>query len=270
MTTQTGLSLSRIIFPLIAATLIFTLGLMALLLEILSPPITAMRVVGFIFSFILYVLMVISFYNAVTVSPGFTPSHYLPEAPDIQLEYAKERYRISVMRGERLIDMLYPVQFCGECQSFRPPRSYHCRRCGKCVLKRDHHCPWIGQCVGWGNYKYFIQFLWVAPVNLLVGVLWHCIGLWRSYTATGSFEYIGTGKDAIRLFCAIVDISLAVAISSLGIIHTYHLIIGTTGQEETELYYLRRNKVTNLVCHNFRFSYYSNSLEAFHVLKGSA
>ena len=42
-----------------------------------------------------------------------------------------------------------------------PPRSHHCKQCGKCILKRDHHCFFTGSCVGFFNQKFFWVFcLW--------------------------------------------------------------------------------------------------------------
>lgn len=50
-------------------------------------------------------------------------------------------------------------RFCKKCECYKPPRSHHCKHCGKCVLRMDHHCPWIGNCVGFGNYAYFVRFV---------------------------------------------------------------------------------------------------------------
>lgn len=48
---------------------------------------------------------------------------------------------------------------CGQCQTFKPPASHHCRICNRCVAKMDHHCPWMNNCVGAANLKHFLLFL---------------------------------------------------------------------------------------------------------------
>lgn len=32
---------------------------------------------------------------------------------------------------------------CGQCQTFKPPQSHHCRICNRCISRMDHHCPWV-------------------------------------------------------------------------------------------------------------------------------
>lgn len=48
---------------------------------------------------------------------------------------------------------------CGQCQTFKPPFSHHCRICNRCVSRMDHHCPWMNNCVGASNLKHFFLFL---------------------------------------------------------------------------------------------------------------
>lgn len=44
---------------------------------------------------------------------------------------------------------------CGQCQTFKPLMSHHCRICNRCVSKMDHHCPWMNNCVGAANLSKF-------------------------------------------------------------------------------------------------------------------
>jgi hypothetical protein len=60
---------------------------------------------------------------------------------------------------------------CSRCETFKPPKSHHCRICNRCVSRMDHHCPWCCNCVGVGNFKHFILFLtyaWLVTVYALL------------------------------------------------------------------------------------------------------
>ena len=47
---------------------------------------------------------------------------------------------------------------CGQCQTFKPPASHHCRICNRCVSRMDHHCPWMNNCVGAGNLSTYNNY----------------------------------------------------------------------------------------------------------------
>ena len=146
----------------------------------------------------------------------------------------------------KIIDMLYPAQYCGLCHQYRPPRSYHCKRCGTCILKRDHHCPWVGQCVGFGNHKYFIQFLVYTSIAICFSVGWHIFGFIRDYDSSIPFssQFASTKLDIFRLVTFFMDLAVAFSVSMLCFTHVYSMVINTTGQENMELQTLRYKKVT--------------------------
>ncbi|KAH0623743.1 hypothetical protein JD844_006839 [Phrynosoma platyrhinos] len=51
--------------------------------------------------------------------------------------------------------------------SYKAPRSHHCRKCNRCVMKMDHHCPWINNCCGFQNHASFTLFLLLAPLGCI-------------------------------------------------------------------------------------------------------
>ena len=165
------------VLPIVVACIMLALSLAGFVTEVVLQPLHPLRLLCFLLSLPVFVMMFVTFYFTATTGPGTTPPGFTPAVSPMDLNWAKERWRLSVLKQQRLIDMFYNAQYCGECDAFRPPRSYHCKKCGVCVLKRDHHCPWIGQCVGFFNHKYFVQFLFYAMVMVGLGVLWHSTGL---------------------------------------------------------------------------------------------
>ena len=60
-----------------------------------------------------------------------------------------------------------PVSRCRTCNTFKPPRSFHCTDCDACIEVHDHHCPWVGTCVGKRNHKYFLTFAITTTLHAL-------------------------------------------------------------------------------------------------------
>ena len=58
--------------------------------------------------------------------------------------------------------------YCSICNITPPLRSVHCKKCGKCVLRRDHHCPWLGICVGLKNHFFFVLYLFFDSITFFI------------------------------------------------------------------------------------------------------
>lgn len=63
--------------------------------------------------------------------------------------------------------------YCSLCRASQPPRTYHCKDCGRCVSMRDHHCVWLDNCIGERNAAAFTAFLilfvstgWMAVIDV--------------------------------------------------------------------------------------------------------
>ena len=55
---------------------------------------------------------------------------------------------------------------CVICQTVKPPRTHHCSKCGRCVMRMDHHCYWVSNCIGLKNMKFFLQYLFFLWITL--------------------------------------------------------------------------------------------------------
>lgn len=119
-------------------------------------------------------LTICNFLNAVFDGPGYLPQNWQPENPD-DSEY---------------------LQFCNVCQGYKAPRSHHCGKCGRCVMKMDHHCPWINNCVGHRNHGYFTAFLFFAVCGCLQASIELTCSLYRSLNRVW-YLYYGNGTEPI-------------------------------------------------------------------------
>lgn len=56
------------------------------------------------------------------------------------------------------------AEYCEICDIYRPEKSWHCKTCNACILKRDHHCIIFSRCIGLLNQRYYVLYLFYLPV----------------------------------------------------------------------------------------------------------
>jgi hypothetical protein len=153
-------------------------------------------IVGLISTLILFTITMICFYLTAVTDPGSVPREF-PWAPEVQDPHGghlhshnhkfssphhnnnssdgttdnnsdEERSSliVSSLRGfERKSDGRTRV--CKTCNIYKPDRTHHCRRLGRCVLEMDHWCVWVRNTIGHRNKKYFLLMLTYGFATLI-------------------------------------------------------------------------------------------------------
>jgi len=135
-------------------------------------------------------LLMVSYVRTIASEPGYVP-----------VEFYLEHENVS--EANRMV-----IKMCSKCQRPKPPRTHHCRACGRCILKMDHHCPWVNNCVAFRNYKFFVLFVTYLPVACFT-VIVLCIPYLISIDYTKTFDMWKIQVFAVVAVCALFGLSLS-------------------------------------------------------------
>lgn len=122
-------------------------------------------------------------------------------------------------------------RYCSKCDCWKPDRTHHCSKSGKCILKMDHYCPWFSICIGFFNYKFFVQFLCYTSVYcwVLCGVTFKIL---YDIFATDKYqeEYISIN---LILLC-VLSLTFGISLSLFSLFSLYMVSKNTTTIEFQE------------------------------------
>ncbi|WVQ80763.1 hypothetical protein IAT38_002868 [Cryptococcus sp. DSM 104549] len=119
----------------------------------------------------LFGLTISSFVVTALRDPGIVPRGLDLDPPMTQVDDWWEAHpRELTVNGGNI-----SVKYCETCESYRPPRSSHCRLCGNCVDGIDHHCSYLHTCVGKRNYFSFLVLLTSASISDIYIVIFSAI-----------------------------------------------------------------------------------------------
>lgn len=162
------------------------------------------------------VTILYNFFNAVFIGPGLVPLGWKPQLA------SDEEY----------------LQYCNFCKGYKAPRSHHCRKCNRCIMKMDHHCPWINNCVGHRNHASFTYFLFFAPCGCIHSL---CVLIPTMYRAVYRNYYLHIGSEtlvylSVRHFIACMfavglAIGVTFAVGTLFVIQVKAILKNETGIE---------------------------------------
>ncbi|OBZ79551.1 Palmitoyltransferase PFA4, partial [Grifola frondosa] len=152
-----------------------------------------------------------NYYLCVTTDPGGVPRSWRPDLHDLNGYEVKK-----LTRGPR---------YCRTCESYKPPRSHHCRQ--------YHHCPWVNNCVGHFNYGHFIRFLFYVDL----ACSYHLAMVTRRVYSTVGGRYWDepSGRELIFIVLNYAScIPVLLAVGGFSIYHFYALMGNSTTIEGWE------------------------------------
>lgn len=204
-------------------------------------------------------LTLYNFFYSLQVGPGFLPLNWKPENED---------------------DCQY-LQFCTTCLGYKAPRSHHCRKCNRCILKRDHHCIFLNNCVGHQNHTTFVSFLFCAIVGccqscVIIGcTLYRVLNpIYFYYDDVGGiqeapFFTIGFWQFIICLFSLGLAVGVIFAVGFLFFVQMKAILKNQTGIEDwviEKAFYRREGTEDKVFLHPYNLGWREN---LSHVLNWS-
>ncbi|CAH7690629.1 DHHC palmitoyltransferase-domain-containing protein [Phakopsora pachyrhizi] len=138
-------------------------------------------------------------------------------------------------------------KWCSTCESYRPPRSSHCRICDCCIEGIDHHCNYLNNCIGARNYRTFFAFLVSCVIDLIIII--GC-SIWKIVTfdgpSQGSVAAEAIKRNALSVFVVLISILMLIPVSALTGYHVFLTLSDLTTVEyiksQTAKKVLKENK----------------------------
>ncbi|CAH7685336.1 DHHC palmitoyltransferase-domain-containing protein [Phakopsora pachyrhizi] len=91
------------------------------------------------------------------------------EAAELSTDSEQPIYRAKPM-WINMGDKMVSVKWCQTCQTYRVPKTSHCKVCDNCVDFSDHHCVFVNNCIGRRNYFSFWVFLFSMILIILMTI----------------------------------------------------------------------------------------------------
>lgn len=110
------------------------------------------------------------FYMKLLINEGKSTIEIFPVITDTNQKLDLKGVNIFC-EEEIILKNVQKLKNCSICRTYKPPRTHHCSLCNRCYLKYDHHCAFLDTCIGFHNYKYFYQFLFLNVFTALFFII---------------------------------------------------------------------------------------------------
>ncbi|KAI8973479.1 zf-DHHC-domain-containing protein, partial [Mycotypha africana] len=161
-------------------------------------------------------MIVINYFLTCTTDPGRVPNNWMP----------RQQAYIEVKKST------HTPRFCRTCKNFKPPRSHHCSRCGRCVLKMDHHCPWVNNCIGFANYGHFIRLL--IYINISAVYIFTLLACRLAQLTRSSQFQLDITEIVFMSINLMITASAILGVGALSCYHIFYISTNTTTIEAWE------------------------------------
>ncbi|XP_076442493.1 palmitoyltransferase ZDHHC6-like isoform X1 [Babylonia areolata] len=205
--------------PFLALSVIFTISTVTIKCAAMWwPPTHSLGGFLHLLAFLTWVLLTLfNYFMAMLKGPGFVPLGWKPKK----------------LESTRLL------QYCDFCKGYKAPRSHHCRKCDRCVMKMDHHCPWINTCCGHWNHANFCYFLFFAPCGCVHALFILLPSIYRAihfqyyfyYRRSEPLVYLSVYGFVLTMFSIGLAIGVIIAVGMLFYIQMKSVLKNETGIE---------------------------------------
>lgn len=83
--------------------------------------------------------------------------------------------------------------YCKLCETYRPPKAWHCKRCNVCIFRRDHHCFFFSRCIGLYNRRYYLLYLAYMNITMIYS------SYYNYYFVSSKFKDLGFFLAVLRI-----------------------------------------------------------------------
>lgn len=174
---------------------------------------------------ILKIYIFINFLIASLTDPGIIPYDCWTMR---KMSKQCQLFKTKSPKAKRIImnGVMIELPWCDTCQSYRPPRSYHCIKCKFCIESFDHHCIWIDNCIGRRNYRFFFAFIFLQSIDLILS-LGVCTAIIIQQYECGSIN---------RFFISTIIFDVILVIFTIPVLSLtiFHIIISFDGRTTYE------------------------------------
>ncbi|WUR02401.1 palmitoyltransferase (PFA3) [Vairimorpha necatrix] len=142
------------------------------------------------------------FYMKLLINEGYSTLELFPVITEGDRKLDLEGINLF-LEEDILVKNMQKLKNCHICKTYKPPRAHHCSICNRCYLKFDHHCIFLDTCIGFHNYKFYYQFLFLNMCTSLFFILVTSMQLRKNLMTSLRVNYI-VSISLISVFMLII------------------------------------------------------------------